>query len=198
LASFDRALAEGCDGFEFDVRLTADGEEVICHDPKFHGIEIATARAGQPGRLPTLKSVLDRYHERAFLDIELKVPGVEDRTLELLRDYPPAKGYVVSSFLPEVLRVLRGKDNQIQLGLICDKQGQLARWRDEPVQYVIPHCKLITQRLADEISRAGKKLFVWTVNSEKEMREFAAMGVAGIISDDPAKLAGCLGRKDDS
>jgi glycerophosphoryl diester phosphodiesterase len=38
IASFDRALADGCDGFEFDVRLTADGEAVICHDPVFRGV----------------------------------------------------------------------------------------------------------------------------------------------------------------
>ena len=29
LASFDLALASGCDGFEFDVRLTADGQAVV-------------------------------------------------------------------------------------------------------------------------------------------------------------------------
>ncbi|MCU1303492.1 MAG: glycerophosphoryl diester phosphodiesterase, partial [Candidatus Sulfotelmatobacter sp.] len=31
LPSFDLALAQGCDGFEFDVRLSADGQAVICH-----------------------------------------------------------------------------------------------------------------------------------------------------------------------
>ena len=38
IASFDRALADGCDGFEFDVRLTADEEPVVCHDPKVGGL----------------------------------------------------------------------------------------------------------------------------------------------------------------
>jgi len=37
LASFDCALAQGCDGFEFDVRLSADGQPVICHDTRVHG-----------------------------------------------------------------------------------------------------------------------------------------------------------------
>lgn len=194
-ASFDRALAASCDGFEFDVRLTADCEAVVCHDPKFHGTEIARARVDEVRELPTLKSVLDRYRERAFLDIELKVPGLEDRTLELLRDHPRVKAYVVSSFLPEVLRLLRDRHDQLPLGLICDKRCELARWRDEPVQYVIPRCGLVTPKLVEQVCAAGKKLFVWTVNHERDMRKFAAMGVAGIISDDPAKLAACFPQK---
>src|ERR1700751_2813151 len=105
--SFDRALADGCDGFEFDVRMTADDAAVVCHDPSFHGVEIATATAARVPQLPRLEHVLSRYHECAFLDIELKVAGLEKIALELLRTYPPQRGLVVSSFLPGVLHALR-------------------------------------------------------------------------------------------
>ncbi len=44
LEAFDLALAHGCDGFEFDVRMTRDGRCVICHDPRLRGREIAHAR----------------------------------------------------------------------------------------------------------------------------------------------------------
>ena len=39
--AFDKALRDGCDGFEFDVRLSSDGRGVVCHDPALHGLEIA-------------------------------------------------------------------------------------------------------------------------------------------------------------
>jgi glycerophosphoryl diester phosphodiesterase len=45
-AAFDLALQHGCDGFEFDVRLTGDGRAVICHDPWAQGIVIAEASVG--------------------------------------------------------------------------------------------------------------------------------------------------------
>ncbi|MGC1220522.1 MAG: glycerophosphodiester phosphodiesterase, partial [Candidatus Sulfotelmatobacter sp.] len=45
LASFDLTLAQGCDGFEFDVRLTADGHAVVCHDATAHGLKIAESPA---------------------------------------------------------------------------------------------------------------------------------------------------------
>jgi len=89
LQSFELALAQGCDGFEFDVRLSADGQAVICHDAGVHGIEIAQSPAERLA-LPLLREVLTRYQSSAFLDIELKVPGLEKITADLLRDRTPA------------------------------------------------------------------------------------------------------------
>jgi len=71
IQSFEQALADGCDGFEFDVRLTADGEAVVCHDPRVGRIEIAQASCADLPALPRLEEVLARFHKRAFLDVEL-------------------------------------------------------------------------------------------------------------------------------
>src|SRR5215470_928086 len=98
IASFDLALTHGCDGFEFDVRLTADGEAVVCHDPKSRGIEIASSKASQLTHLPLLAQVLERYSKTTFLNIELKVAGLEKTTALFLKQYVPRRGYVVSSF----------------------------------------------------------------------------------------------------
>jgi len=99
LASFELCLRHGCDGFEFDVRLSADGQAVICHDTTIGGMKIEdTASESLP--LPTLEDVLRQFAQRAFLDIELKVAGLAPQTVAVLRKHPPQKGYVVSSFLP--------------------------------------------------------------------------------------------------
>jgi glycerophosphoryl diester phosphodiesterase len=194
LASFDRALAHGCDGFEFDVRLSADGQAVICHDATVHDLEIAHCSAQQLA-LPLLRDVLERYSTTAFLDIELKISGFEAITLELLRAHPPARGYVISSFLPEALRAVHGMDAAIPLGLICETRAQFSLWPQLPVDYVIPHHKLVTESVVAEIKTKGKKLLVWTVNSTKNMQRFAEWEVDGIISDDPEKLVRTVSRK---
>src|SRR5260370_26497216 len=85
LASFDLALAQGCDGFEFDVRLTAGGQAVICHDATSGGLKIAESSA-QELDLPLLHEVLTRYRRTAFLHIELKSPGLYEITKDLLRN----------------------------------------------------------------------------------------------------------------
>ncbi len=192
LASFDLALKHGCDGFEFDVRLTDCGRSLICHDPKVEGIVVSEATCKQLIHLPRLEDVLQGYARRAFLDIELKVPGLESKVLLALQECEPEHGYVVSSFLPEVLLELRTRSATVPLGLICDRQEQLKRWRELPVEYVIPHHTLISEELVREVRKAGKKLFTWTVNDKASMLRLAGWGVDAIVSDETELLVRIL------
>jgi glycerophosphoryl diester phosphodiesterase len=192
LESFDRALADGCDGFEFDVRLTEDEEAVVCHDAKVSGYEVSRTPAKQLSRLPRLRDVLQRYRD-SFLDIELKVKGLERITLDLFLRHKPRRGFVVSSFQPGALKSVHALDATVPLGLICEFTTQLRLWGDLPVQYVIPHHALVDAELIRKIKGAGKKILVWTVNAPADMRRFADLGVDGIISDDTSLLCRTIG-----
>ena len=191
LPAFDLALEHGCDGFEFDVRLTADGRAIICHDPKLAGIDVAShtyteifPRAGGP---PCLEHVLARFASRAFLDIEIKVAGLENTVLNCLQGSPSRRGYVVSSFSPDAVTAIAARG--FIAGFICDTQRELARWTSLPGEYVIPHYKLVNRQLVEEIHAGGREVFVWTVNHERQMHRLAEWGVDAIISDDTALLA---------
>lgn len=190
-ASFDQALADGCDGFEFDVRLTADEEAVICHDPKALGYDISRNPAKQVPQLPRLRDVLQRYRD-SFLDIELKVKGMERIMLDLFLRHKPRRGFVVSSFIPGALKALRGEDKTIPLGLICESKTQLKLWTDLSIEYVIAQHELVDLELIRKVKGAGKKIMVWTVNAPEEMKRFAEAGVDGIISDDTSVLCKSL------
>jgi glycerophosphoryl diester phosphodiesterase len=187
VASFDQALADGCDGFEFDVRLSEDEEAVVCHDAKFAGYDVSRTNAKQLSQLPRLRDVLQRYRD-SFLDIELKVKGLERILLDLFLRHKPRRGFVVSSFQPGALKSVRALDSSIPLGLICETKTQLRQWNELPVQYVIPQQDLADPDLIRQIRGAGKKVLVWTVNDAAEMLRFAEYGVDGIISDDTSLL----------
>jgi len=191
-ASFDQALADGCDGFEFDVRLTEDGEPVIAHDPKFGKYKIERTLAQQVSSLPRLRDVLKRYQDKAFLDIEVKVKGLERTIVDLFLRHKPRKGCVVSSFLPSAIKALREHDATIPLGLICETPTQLREWSELPVAYLISHHELCEAELIRKVKGAGKKIIVWSVNEAAEMRRFAELGVDGIISDETGLLGGTL------
>ena len=189
--SFELCLQHGCDGFEFDVRLSGDGRPVICHDAKIGGMEIENS-ASKSLSLPTLEDVLRQFAHRAFLDIELKVAGLVQQTLSELRKHPPQKGYVVSSFLPDVLKKIHDLDPAIPLGLLCDTRDQLRAWRQTPAEWLIPQCDLADGELVELVHAAGKKIMVWTVNRAERMREFAAWGMDAIISDETELLVRSL------
>ncbi len=182
LESFELCLQQGCDGFEFDVRRSADGQAVVCHDSIVRGMVIAKTTAAVLA-LPMLGEVLHTFGGRAFLDIELKVAGLEQETVALLREHPPRKGYVVSSFKQEVLTAIHGFDPTITLGFIWDRRDELNRWQELPVAWVIPQYELADQTLIEQVRASGKKVMVWTVNREDRMRRFAELGVDAVISD---------------
>jgi glycerophosphoryl diester phosphodiesterase len=194
--AFDTALRDGCDGFEFDVRLSSDGRGVVCHDPTLHGLKIAqsslsdllVACMAKSSQLPCLEDVLAKYAECAFLDIELKTGGLEEATIELLARFPAKRGAVVSSFFPEVLRRLAALDATLPLGFIFDNREAMRQWELLPVSHLMPRHDLLDRWLVNEFHTAGKQVFAWTVNRERRMRSLAEMGADALISDDPELL----------
>jgi len=196
LPAFELALVHGCDGFEFDVRVTADGVPVVCHDPEAANLAIdrcsfaqLTARCPD---LPDLNEVLARFASRAYLYIELKVSGLEDLVLAALSRHTPQRGYVVASFLPEAITSLHERDRSIPLGLISSRSDHLSQWRSLPISIVMPQYPLVSPQLLREVHEAGKQMFVWTVNEAEPMRALAAAGLDGILADDTELLGNVL------
>ena len=154
-------------------------------------MEIANT-ASKSLRLPTLEEVLRQFAHRAFLDIELKVAGFEVQTVGALRKYPLEKGYVVSSFLPEVLTAIHDRDSATPLGFLCETRDELRGWRETPAEWVIPQFALADRELVEVVHGAGKKVMVWTVNDAERMREFAEWRVDAIITDETELLVRSL------
>jgi glycerophosphoryl diester phosphodiesterase len=199
IASFDLAIAHGCDGFEFDVRKSGDGAAVVCHDPVWRasgagkpGLEVAGASVAELDGIAQLGEVIDRFARGAYLDIELKITGLENDVVEAVKKYQPER-FVVSSFKPGALMRVRHVAPEMPLGLICDTGAQQAIWETLPVSAVIPHYKLVTRELVLALHAAHKQVLVWTVNEEAKMRELAEWGVDGLISDETELLVKTFG-----
>jgi glycerophosphoryl diester phosphodiesterase len=192
MSAFEYALSRGCDGFEFDVRQTLDRRHVIWHDADYRGKQIEETnhadlvdRGGNP--LATLGDILAQFNA-AYLDIELKTSGSEESIVAVLKANPPRRGYIVSSFFPDILERLHGLDSSLPLGFLCERPEHIAAWRDLPVVTLLPRYDLIEERLVDEVHDAGRQIMTWTVNSPRQMLCLAEWGIDGLISDDPRIL----------
>ena len=124
-----------------------------------------------------------------FLDLEVKVAGLEDGIVASLQAHRLTGGCIVSSFLPEVLLRLRELAPELPLGLIAQTRKRLALWPSLPIQAVFVYHSLLSRELMSELRAENKQVFVWTVNDRREMLRFAELEVDGIISDDTRLLA---------
>jgi glycerophosphoryl diester phosphodiesterase len=134
LPAFELAARQGADAFELDVRLTADGAPVVCHDPTLDRTTDATGplrartlaelRAvdagarytadagitfpfrGQAVRIPTLGEVLWAFPGMPLL-VEIKEPEAQEPVRRVLVQEDAAARCVPASELREALRVFR-------------------------------------------------------------------------------------------
>ncbi len=199
MGAFRHALASGLDGFEFDVRMTADGRLVCLHDAAIGEYLVADSPYhelykgylkfpySQEEPIPCLQDVLREFGASAFLDIEIKVAGLEKPVLKLLKQYPP-KRFVVSSFLAEVVLDIAEINPQIPLGFIFDDVIGLRAYPHLPVGYLMPRHDLLSSELVQVFHRAGYQVLTWTTNRASEMKRLSEWGVDGLISDDPVLL----------
>lgn len=99
LPAFAEAYAAGCDGVEFDVQLTRDGDAVIFHDDDLKRLagrneslfemDLASLRSlelrqnGAVAQMPTLDEFLRQFGSRRFY-LELKVPQAKQKDEDYL------------------------------------------------------------------------------------------------------------------
>jgi glycerophosphoryl diester phosphodiesterase len=213
-ASFDAALEAGVDMIEFDV-LPEDMHDretsrlLLAHDYE-HGVEGA----------PTLEEGLDHLATAPFagldLDVDLKLPGYEERVVRALQERDLVERALVSSQYMRSLVAIRALEPGLRLGWSVPRVrkdysrsalwavpawGLLTWWRRRlpgiaaghlhagRIDAVMSHFRLVTPRLVQAVGAAGGELYVWTVDDPAHIRRLAGMGVTGVISNDPRLFA---------
>lgn len=214
LAGLRRAKELGCAWVEFDVRLTADGAPVLCHDARLDrmtdgvgpvaaqtlaavrqldaGSRFAPAFAGE--RVPTLDDALSLAAELDLgANIEIKAErGREYATAAAVaaaigRLGGTAPALLASSFLPDALTALRAVAPRIPRGVlfrIVPRDWAHVAARCGCVMIGADHRRLRPHRVA-EIRAAGYRLAAYTVNDPARARLLFAWGVASVFSDAP-------------
>ncbi len=212
-ASFDAALAAGVDMIEFDVlseRPDGSGPLRLAHD-------YDVLRAG--GRLELeqgLAHLAGAPFASVELDLDLKLPGYELRVLDALRQAGLVARTLVSSMYPHSLAVLREAEPALRLGwsvprlrrdyttdvltaipalaLLSGYRAWLPRRArralcDGRYDAIMAHRRLVTGALVAAVHAGGGELYVWTVDDAQQIRRLGAMGVDGVISNDPRLFA---------
>ena len=203
--SFEAALRVGVDMIEFDVLPLRDGRLVLAHDHE-------DAAEGEP---LTLAEGLDLLSGEAFagveLNVDLKLPGYEREVLEGLEARGLSGRALISSTFPQSLarigelapgvprgwsipRASRDYTRTVwalpAYGYMRYLRARLPRragaaLRAGRCEVLAAHWLLASAALVRAVHRAGGRLFVWTVDDRARIQRLAALGVDGVISNDP-------------
>jgi glycerophosphoryl diester phosphodiesterase len=208
LASFDAALAAGVDMIEFDVlAVPGRGEQLyVAHDP---------GALDEHDPL-TLAAALEHLGTPAFaairLQLDLKSAGSEERVLAALARSASTTRAFISTGRWSVLERLRALAPGLAIGwtvpeipgitgtpLLTPTLGRLyrrllprraaARIRAGAIDALVPHWSVVTAELVAAVSGAGGEIYAWTVDDAAEIERLRALGVTGVISNDPRLFA---------
>jgi glycerophosphoryl diester phosphodiesterase len=213
-ASFDAALAAGVDMIEFDVlpediERPAESRLVLAHD---YSHDLAAALTLEQG----LAHLAAPEFSRLELDVDLKVPGYEDRVVRALRDHGLIERTLVSTTFMRSLVAVRAIEPRLRLGWSVPRArkdytrswlyripayaaiGRIKRRLPDAAREhlqagrcdaLMVHWRLVTGRLVDVVREAGGELYVWTVDDAARIRRLEAIGVTGVITNDPRLFA---------
>lgn len=211
--SIQRALDDGADMVEFDLRTTRDDVVVLSHGPfliKTHGIWRSVARndfttlrrlteaKGAP--LATFDEILDVVPDHRQLCIEFKRMSAVEPALKLLdKKYPSKKvqsEIFIESFYIHNLRRIRELWPHARLGFLFYRSWQLLKRRHRELNFyaLMPFAKWPIRHDAKRARRLGLKLYVYGVHGTKILRKSQRAKVDGIITNFPEKMISLLRR----
>lgn len=209
LLAFDRALQDGADALELDVRISADGVPVVIHDPTVSRTTDGTGKvramtaaalerldAGHGERIPRLEAVVERYRTTPLL-IEIKEAAASVASLAVLRRHGAERQVLVGSFEWRALIPFRRAGIpttpariEVALLLLLSRIGM--SWPARVAAYAVPERKrwvrIVNERFLRLARRAGRPVHVWTVNEPDDARRLRAMGICGIITNFPGRM----------
>lgn len=200
IPSFELALEQGADGVELDVRKSGDGELIVVHGAVVGGMAVKSTPyadfkdLGDGYEIPRFEDVLKQFSQKTFLDIELKESGYESEAIELIKQCTDLSKVMISGLHVEMLNKVHELHPDIRLGFIYNRTQDEESRHNSPIDFVIPQFRLASRELIEEIHDEDLRVYAWTVNDESEMRRLLALGVDGIITDQPGRLAKVLGR----
>jgi glycerophosphoryl diester phosphodiesterase len=217
LLSFDRALEQGADALEFDIRVTADGTAVVIHDHTVDRTtngtgavaaytleELQRLDAGQGERVPTLAAVLERYAATPLI-VEIKEEEAAAPAAEILMRHGASERTVVGSFVHSALRLFEPP----QFARSASRRETASFWaasrlgaapRGGFAAFAVPErhrgLRVVDRRFVRSARRRSKPVHVWTVDDPADACRLRELGVAGIITNYPARMVGLDGGLD--
>ncbi len=208
MVAMREAINDGTDWLEIDVQETADGEVVVLHDSDFMKLagvnlkiwdatlqqvkEIDVGSWFNAGfsaeRVPTLAEVLEEAQGKCRVLIELKYYGhdqqLEQRVVDIVEQTGMVDSVAIMSLKYDGIKKFRALRPDWPVGLLSSKAiGKISAL---DVTFLAINMATAKAAFIRRIQSTGRQVHVWTVNDQASMFRMMALGVDGLITDEPA------------
>lgn len=208
LAAFALAQAQGADGIEFDVQLSADGWPVVIHDAQLdrttngRGLvsqktvaELQELDAGEGQSIPTLDELFETLGPNFLYNVELKTKALRDDGLaaavaDRIQAHHLEQQAVVSSFNPWAVRwARRHLTRTTWVAHLSYKKG-LQRFKRllSSSEAIHPHFRMVDADFMVWAAKMGWRVHVWTVDEPADAQRLTQLGIHAIITNKPRLL----------
>ena len=146
-------------------------------------------------RVPSIEEVFELAARRDLsLYLEIKAPCAPEAAKTVaaaIRAAGAAARSTVICFDLEVLKRVRATDPAIALGYLFSRRlrDATARAKSAGARTILPRRDRVTPKLIADARAHGLKIVTWTVNDPKQMKRLMGLGVDGIMSDFPDRVA---------
>ena len=195
IEAFETAVAMGADYVELDVQETSDDKLVVWHDTRFEKgvrstevsyLELKKLASVRSIAVPLFSEVLKTLNNRIRINVEVKTMRIMDLLLRESALYDTDK-LLFSSFNHEFIRIIRKKAPHLNTGALIvsrllDPLHVLALLDTD---ILIQHFEHVDKEYVDFLHKNNKKLYIWSIDNERDMRDFKKMGVDAIFTDYP-------------
>lgn len=155
---------------------------------------------GQGVRMASFRQVLERFPDKLFsAELKQTEPPIVDAVLAVLAETGMEDRVILVSFSDKTVQAIRAKNPRVVTGAGMIEMLVLASLTDEKAEAYTPPCPFFqmakaatTAPLLARAHQKGARVQAWTVNDAAEMRALRALGVDGIMSDDPELLESVL------
>jgi glycerophosphoryl diester phosphodiesterase len=143
---------------------------------------------GEP--IPVLRDVLTLVAGKVGLNIEVKSEGAGALTAAHLAGSGYNGPVLISSFKEREVQDARRVMPDMQVAGIFDTfvPAEVSKYRSLGYGFISLRKKTVTRELVSACHDQKIKVYVWTVDSEDEIRRFVKMGVDGMCSNKPGFL----------
>lgn len=218
IAAFKKAVELGADMYELDCLLSKDGEIIVMHDDTVDRTTSGSGKvsdltleeikkldagswfgeefAGEP--VPTLSEALEFSKGKILVNIEIKEPGFEQQTVELVENLDMVNDVIITSFHHDVIVKIKEFNPKIKTGALVkditpkEIEEKILELNTDALntRYI-----MVNKSLVRTAHKHGLKINPYTINDAFAMKMHISHGVDGIITNYPDVLLKLLGRE---